>query len=215
MILNFLSEHLTPSRKRKLRKIVSPIRRIGLKNKDFTIISNNCWGGMVYDKFGLQYKTPTIGLIIPSEDYLRFCQNLGHYLSVDASLMTKKEILAKDDFIKKASQTYSIGKVDDVTIIFVHYQNGPIAIEKWNKRRKRVNLEKVILKFNDEVTFNKKQIKIFSSLPYKKIFFCKEKELRNSYPSFSYFIPGGEGGKITDSFKILKLGKIKKIINNL
>lgn len=31
--------------KRQIRKIISPFRRIGLKNFDFSIISNNCWGG--------------------------------------------------------------------------------------------------------------------------------------------------------------------------
>ena len=32
-----------------------------LVNKDFSIISNNCWGGVVYEWFGLEKKSPTIG----------------------------------------------------------------------------------------------------------------------------------------------------------
>lgn len=62
--------------KRLLRKIISPIKRFGLKNKKFSIISNNCWGGIVYDIFGLQYLSPTIGLFMFSDDYIRFCENL-------------------------------------------------------------------------------------------------------------------------------------------
>lgn len=35
---------IDPRTTRKLRKILAPIRRIGVK-KEFTIYSNNCWGG--------------------------------------------------------------------------------------------------------------------------------------------------------------------------
>ena len=34
--------------KKKIKKIIGNVNRIGLKNRDFTIISNNCWGGFVY-----------------------------------------------------------------------------------------------------------------------------------------------------------------------
>ena len=33
-----------------------------LKNRDFTIISNNCWGGTVYEAHNLQKQSPTVGL---------------------------------------------------------------------------------------------------------------------------------------------------------
>ena len=35
---------MTPSQRRILRKFIAPLRRVGIK-KDFTILSNNCWGG--------------------------------------------------------------------------------------------------------------------------------------------------------------------------
>ena len=36
----------------------------------FTIISNNCWAGLVYQHFGLPYNTPTAGLFFFAQDYL-------------------------------------------------------------------------------------------------------------------------------------------------
>ena len=30
------------------------------KNNDFTIISNNCWGGMIYESYGLPEQSPTV-----------------------------------------------------------------------------------------------------------------------------------------------------------
>lgn len=39
---------------------------------DFSIISNNCWGGFVYQKFGIKYTSPTVGLFIYENDYVNF-----------------------------------------------------------------------------------------------------------------------------------------------
>lgn len=50
--------------KKNMKRILGNINKIGLKNKCFTIISNNCWGGFVYQKFNLQYRTPFVGLFI-------------------------------------------------------------------------------------------------------------------------------------------------------
>lgn len=37
---------MTPSQRRILRKFIAPVRRSGIKRK-FTILSNNCWGGLL------------------------------------------------------------------------------------------------------------------------------------------------------------------------
>lgn len=67
--------------KRKLKKIIATIRRIFLlKNRDFTIISNNCWGGHVYRYFNLPYQSPTVGLFIVSKDYIKLLKNFVFYM---------------------------------------------------------------------------------------------------------------------------------------
>ena len=52
-----------------------------IKDKEFTIISNNCWGGMIYESYGLQKQTPTVGLFIMPDDYIKFLRNLREYVS--------------------------------------------------------------------------------------------------------------------------------------
>lgn len=42
------------------RNLFADIRRKGLENTDFTIISNNCWGGMVYESYNLPKQSPTV-----------------------------------------------------------------------------------------------------------------------------------------------------------
>ena len=58
--------------KKIAKKILARLYRIRLKNREFSILANNCWGGAVYDKYGLQYRTPTIGLWFAPKDFLKF-----------------------------------------------------------------------------------------------------------------------------------------------
>lgn len=37
------------------KKIEAKSNRRKLNNHKFTIISNNCWGGFIYQKYGLKY----------------------------------------------------------------------------------------------------------------------------------------------------------------
>ena len=71
--------------KNKLKPIVYPIinfiPRRRLKNKNFTIICDNCWAGKVYQELGLPYQTPFVGMFIFSPDYIKMLKNLKHYLS--------------------------------------------------------------------------------------------------------------------------------------
>ena len=55
-------------------------RRKKLNKTRFTIISNNCWGGGIYERYNLVKQSPTIGLYILPGDYLKFISNIKHYL---------------------------------------------------------------------------------------------------------------------------------------
>lgn len=52
-----------------------------LTNKDFTIISNNCWGAFVYQKFNLQYNTPFVGLFLFAPDYIKLLKNFENMIN--------------------------------------------------------------------------------------------------------------------------------------
>jgi len=53
--------------------------RSQLKNRNFTIVSNNCWGGEVYRGFGLPYQTPFVGLFLFPACYIKLLKNLKNY----------------------------------------------------------------------------------------------------------------------------------------
>lgn len=88
------------SLKDRIKPIVYPIihfiLRQRIKNKNFTIICDNCWSGKVYRELGLPYQTPFVGMFVFSPDYIKMLRNLKHYLSGNIPLKFVKDKLMKD-----------------------------------------------------------------------------------------------------------------------
>lgn len=204
------------STKRKIRKIISPFRRIGLKNKKFSIISNNCWGGYIYDIYGLKYLTPTIGLYFFSKEYLKFIGNLKYYLSIDIKPLNNKDSKYYNDLIKKHHQDACLGIIDDVEVVFLHYNNSIDACKKWNNRRKRVNFNNLLIKYNDQNLFEEDDFYIFNQLNYdNKLFFTANEGIGN-YDYVVFFDKFKNNGYVLDDIKTSrKYVKYKKILNEL
>lgn len=141
-------------------------RTFVLKNKNFTIISNNCWGGAVYQRYGLQYLTPTVGLCFFADEYLKFVSNLKYYLTLDLKFITKEKSRYYE-FYSEKDKYYPIGVLGDIEICFVHYKSEKEAYEKWNRRKQRINWNNIIYKFNDQNQARPEHFKEFNSLPYK------------------------------------------------
>lgn len=143
-------------------------RRKRIHNDKFTIISNNCWGGTVYESYGLMKNTPTVGLFFAPEDFLKFIKNMKYYLSQEMHFIQAKE--SKLWELKKNSPvfgTYPIGVLDDVEIHFLHYHSEEEAIDKWSRRSKRIIWDKILYKFNDQNGCTPEMIKEFAELNIK------------------------------------------------
>lgn len=151
---------------RTLLAIIKKIRYHFLKNRDFTIISNNCWGGHVYQYFGMQYNSPTIGLTFFADEYLKFASNLKKYLSMDLKFIPKSESRYYRVY-KEKKKYYPIGVLGDIEIVFLHYTSEDEAREKWNRRKARMNWDNLIVKFNDMNLATEEHIRRFDKLPYR------------------------------------------------
>ena len=130
----------------RIKNILKFARRKGLKNRGFSIIANNCGGGYVVDYFGLQYNSPTEGLLIELNEYVKFCLNLKHYLSCELVFIKPEESIHKDIYggLEKFG-AYPIAKCDDIEIHFLHYPSVEDAKSKWVRRSKRVNYDNYLV----------------------------------------------------------------------
>ena len=159
----------------ELREYVNPLfssrRRSKLKGTDFCILSNNCWGGHVYRFFGLPYQSPTIGLYFYPEEYLRFINNYRYYLSLPLDFLESYRCskYAKE-LEEKGETSCPIGKLGDVELVFLHYRTKEEAIEKWNRRVKKINYDRVLIKNSYQNGMSDEQVSRFDNLEHNNKF---------------------------------------------
>ena len=170
----------------KYIKATKKIRRKRITSKNFTIISNNCWAGFVYQSYNMEYNTPTVGLFFMADDYIKFVSNLRHYMSIDEINFIEPHNSKWYENLKNISKfgEYPIGKLGDIEIQFLHYKNKDEAQYKWNKRKERVNYKNILYKFSEMNECTEKQIIAFQKLKLKnKLCFVsgKYKKLCNDF----------------------------------
>jgi len=142
-----------------------------LKYHNFSIISNNCWGTRVYQRFGLAYLSPFQSLFIFAPDYINLIQTFSSEKLIISHFISKieskyKEEIFQDEELKVA--TYPIGVlVDGTELHFLHYKTVEDAKIKWDKRVKRINFDKIIFKFSDGYLATDSLVQQFDNLPFK------------------------------------------------
>ena len=167
-------------------------------------------GGRLYDKFSLPYLTPTIGLSMTCADFLELLENLDYFLSVEPVIIEAEQ--------KRVNNEFGIYNcmLGNIKIDSRHYRDAKDAIAKWNRRKKRIFYDNIIVKmsyYTDEI--DNDILYRFSRLPYKKILFTNKKELLQKEDlGRVVFIdsPDGENEFILSDSQ-LKLKEIKSIIN--
>lgn len=204
----------------QLRDYVNPLfsshRRSKLKGTDFCILSNNCWGGHVYRFFGLPYQSPTIGLYFYPEEYLRFLSNYRYYLSLPLEILDsyKCSKYAKE-LEEKGETSCPIGKLGDVELVFLHYKTKEEAIEKWNRRVKKINYDRILIKNSFQNGMDDGQVSRFDNLEYDNKFIF----VSSMYPACDsvvlYRAYEGKGQIMDDVTYFRKYIDLYKLINKL
>lgn len=141
------------------------------KNKNFTIFSSNCIGGVMTSELGVRFNSPFVNLWLYSKDYIKFLKNPEKYLNC--------EML----FCKEEGIDYPIGVLDDIKIYFYHYNTAEEAEKAWNRRKKRINFDNIYVIFTDRDNCSYFDLLEFDKLPYEhKIVFTHKKypEIKSS-----------------------------------
>ena len=146
-----------------------------LENKNFTLISDDCWGGSVYRELGLPYLSPFIGLFVPPICFMQLLKNLRRYMSykpifVESSRFDGVNKLRSNN---KYNINYPIAILgEDVELHFVHYANAAEASEKWKRRTGRINWDNMLVKLIEWIPWcedaGMEILEEFDSLQYPK-----------------------------------------------
>ncbi len=211
--MNELVEKIRLKIRKKYIKLTHKLRRKKIYNNEFTIISNNCWGGFIYQSYGLKYNSPTIGLYFTAKDYIKFIKELKKYLSLELTFIEPKD--SKN--YKNLDVDFPIGKLGDIEIYFMHYKSKKEAKDKWDRRRERINWKNIIIKFSNQNDCTIKEINDFINLKYKnKICFVNKKELNKKGTIYIKQLFKTDDIKASfEPFGNSKYININELINNL
>lgn len=164
----------------KFNMVGSGRRKNKLNSIDFSIISNNCFAGIVYQHFNLQYNTPTVGLYFYPDEYIKFCKKFDYYIGQKLTFIKASNSKYFDDLKKNHYENVIVGMLDDVEIVFLHYKTEREAKDKWERGVHRLS-KNIIFKFNDQNGATYENLRDFDALPYKnKIMFTAR-----NYPEFT------------------------------
>lgn len=149
-------------------------RRRCIGSDDFTIVSNDCWGGRIYNSYGILKRSPTVGMFFFPSDYLKFVKSFEEYIKQPLEIIDCHE--SRYRRLWPSGTDWLHARLEDVEIQLLHYTDPAEAIEKWNRRIKRINLKNIIFKFDDQNGCTEKDITEFLSLPYdRKVCFVSSK----------------------------------------
>lgn len=136
-------------RRKKMRK--------ALKNKDVTFLCPNCIGGIMFHDLGLQFKSPTVNLMMIQKDFLKFVLDMDRYLKCEFK------------FFKHDEYTCPCAKLDDITVHFTHYKSEKEAVDKWNSRVLRMNKDNMFIFLTERDGLTKSDIEKLRDLNVKGI----------------------------------------------
>lgn len=137
-----------------LRRKLNAENRKNLTNENFTILCNNCVGGVILHELGERFNSPTVNLFFSAEDYLKFLKKLDYYLE-----QPLVEIESDKDYL--------VAKLDDITIYFMHYLSFDEAKTTWKKRVARINRNNLYVIFVQQNGCTEQILREFDDLPYK------------------------------------------------
>ena len=144
--------------------------------QNISIISSNCVGGEVYHDLGLPFNSPTINLWMVQPDFLKFATDIQYY--IDLKLVFSEELEKRYH-----CPVAFLGEGDKrITIIFLHYNDRKSAEVNWEKRKKRINFNKICLMMSDRDGITYSDIVRFGEIEcYRKIMFTYK-----HYPEFDF-----------------------------
>ena len=168
--------------------ILSRLRK-RLKASDITILCNNCNGGFIYHDLNLEFKSPTINMYFIHDHFFYFCENLESYL--------KESLVLCENPINKSDLDYPICNIGDgiklpkLELHFLHYKSFMEANDSWERRKKRINFDKIFIIWTFFDKTDESWLRRFDKIPQKnKIAFCE-----SPFPQYKscYYIKGYEG----------------------
>lgn len=155
-------------------------RYISVKNKNVSIVSDDCWGSLLYNSLGLKFNSPFILAFIEHNSYLKLINNLKYYL--DFSLEVPES--SKDNLeynYKNEQKGFYKGYLDnEIEICFSHNNLLQDIKSNWGRRLERFNFDNYIIKmciYNNKEAYQFEEVKAKNKIG----FYWEDKNLKSIF----------------------------------
>ncbi len=127
-----------------------------------SVFTMNCFGGVLLHTLGLPFNSPFVNMFFDEQDYLRFLHEPQAYLEKDL-------IFKETKWQNELKFYYPVVELGDIAIHMNHYRSFDEAVDKWNRRKARINWYNLFVTMYTE---REEILQEFDALPYgKKICF--------------------------------------------
>lgn len=121
-----------------------------LKCSKVSIISNNCWGGIIYSALGLECCSPFKNLFMKPDDYLCLVSNLEKYMKMELDFCYYS--VDPHNNLK-----YPVMRLGNLEVHCNHDNNPNDAREKWSRRKEKMNWNNILLEmYTEDINVAKK-----------------------------------------------------------
>lgn len=154
--------------RRLIYNIVTPVRnkiwRRQCKYRDFTIISQDCIGGIIYHRLKMKFLSPTINLLFLGANFCKLAEHPAFYFSHNAE--------AVDPAHSPYPECPTI-RIVDIYAKCPHNPSAEDAAKCWNRRRTRANLNHAVIIANTwDLLGDAALVGQLESVPLPKIIFA-------------------------------------------
>jgi uncharacterized protein (DUF1919 family) len=188
-------------------RLIAALLRGRVRARDFSLVSNNCWGSALYPALGLEYRTPFVGLFLWPECYLRLLADFRVLLRRPLRFVERTRHEELRELRAKRGLDYPIGSLGGaVEVHFLHYPDEREAAGKWSRRLARLTDDdgKLFFKFCDHDRPTAAQLAAFDALPWPhKVCFVGEPGRR---PRCGVWVREAEGGRVPDGWRLFRVG---------
>ena len=169
------------------------------QDKQVSIISQNCIGGVFYHDMGKEFLSPTINLFFTCPDFVKFVLNLEHYMNQEVQMKWEEE--------------YPVGMLEDIKISFMHYETCTKAKEDWERRKERINWDNILVLSTDMEEFSENVLKSWKQIVYPKILFAANTWDDESCVAFSKYKKQGKVSDLIPKREFYKDNVLSKKVN--
>lgn len=144
---------------------------IRLRNSKLSIVSNNCWGGLICHTLGIECLSPFKNVSFSDSDYIKLLNDFERYLKADPVGTGEKMVDTNSNL------EVPVLKLEDVSIKCNHELDEETAIRNWKRRRDKFNWNNVLVEMYTESPETEQEFLLLSRFK-KKICFVPYESYR-------------------------------------